>query len=414
MSDARFRVIFAGEARGQGEANVAAVKQAMIEKFKLPAAQVEQLFSGRRAVLKNGLDAAGAERFAQAFAQIGAIVTVEPMSASDAPAPSMAASTPPPMPPTTPAAPPVPSAPRELALEPTEPEAPSLSLSPESAAQITPRGAPDLGGIAAGPAPNAAADPYAPPATADLLVAPQDDGSTAHPPKRVGIGRGWGWIADAMRLFGRAPGVWIGIVVIGLVLLMMLSMIPFLNIFASLLMPVLAGGLMVGTHRLAMGGELEINDLFGGFKNRFGSLVLVGLAYLLGALLIGGIVFAAALGAGSYMSVLLDDPEALRSMGENWEVVVLTGFVVTALVMPLIGMTWFAPTLIAVHNVPLGRALGWSMLASLKNMLPFLLFSIMMTVLMIMAMIPVFLGLLVIGPVLVATVYTSYRDIFME
>jgi hypothetical protein len=405
MSEVHYWVVFAGEVSEQGDTSVATVKQAMMEKFKLPAAQVEQLFSGRRAVLKKGLDQAGAQRYAKAFAQIGAIVTVEPMPTDSAVPPSAPPDTPPPI---------------GLALEPTEPPPPpavsELSLSPQSLAELGAPPAPDLGGIAPGPAPAAAAaDPYAPPATADLLVAPQDDGSQAHPPERVGIGRGWGWIADGFRLFGRAPGVWIGIVIIGFVIMMVLSIIPFINILApSLLLPVIAGGLMVGTHRLARGGELEINDLFSCFKTHFGSLVLVGLVYLVGSLIIGGIVIGIMLGGSSYMGMLSGDEQALQDMMQNWELFALAMLVVAGLVMPLVAMTWFSPSLIAIHNVPLMRALGWSAVACFKNFLPFLLYGIVMMVLMFVAMVPVFLGLLVMGPVLVATAYTSYRDIFMK
>jgi uncharacterized membrane protein len=45
-------------------------------------------------------------------------------------------------------------------------------------------------------------------------------------------------------------------------------------------------------------------------------------------------------------------------------------------------------------------------------MLPFLLYGIVMIVLAILASIPLGLGLLVLIPVMLASMYTAYRDIY--
>ena len=55
-----------------------------------------------------------------------------------------------------------------------------------------------------------------------------------------------------------------------------------------------------------------------------------------------------------------------------------------------------------------------SFIGSLKNVLPFLLYGIIAMVAGVIASLPVGLGWLVLGPVLTASVYTSYRDIYFE
>ncbi len=55
-----------------------------------------------------------------------------------------------------------------------------------------------------------------------------------------------------------------------------------------------------------------------------------------------------------------------------------------------------------------------SFAGSLRNILPSLIYGIVWIVLAIVATIPLLLGWLVLGPVSVASVYASYRDIFED
>jgi uncharacterized membrane protein len=67
---------------------------------------------------------------------------------------------------------------------------------------------------------------------------------------------------------------------------------------------------------------------------------------------------------------------------------------------------------LAQHDV--GAALKTSFGACLKNIVPFLIWSIAVFFLSILATIPLALGWLLLGPVLLASIYLSYRDIFHE
>jgi uncharacterized membrane protein len=58
------------------------------------------------------------------------------------------------------------------------------------------------------------------------------------------------------------------------------------------------------------------------------------------------------------------------------------------------------------------QALAQSFRACLRNIVPFLLYGVLLTIIFLIAAIPLGLGLLVAVPVLIASVYTAYRDIF--
>jgi uncharacterized membrane protein len=62
--------------------------------------------------------------------------------------------------------------------------------------------------------------------------------------------------------------------------------------------------------------------------------------------------------------------------------------------------------------MPPVAALRESFFGCLKNVVPFLVYSIVFVVLGIVASIPLGLGWLVLGPITIASVYTAYRDIF--
>ena len=77
MSDQQFDVFFRGDiVAGQA---VAEVKERLAGLFKLDAAQVEQLFSGRPAAIRRNLDEASAKKYEQVLLKIGAVAELRPV-----------------------------------------------------------------------------------------------------------------------------------------------------------------------------------------------------------------------------------------------------------------------------------------------------------------------------------------------
>ncbi|MDF1780338.1 MAG: hypothetical protein P1U67_03480 [Alcanivoracaceae bacterium] len=77
MTDARYNLVFSGEI--VPGADIAAVKQNLARLFKLDAAKVEGLFSGKPVVLKKDADQATAMKFRAALKQAGAQCKMEPV-----------------------------------------------------------------------------------------------------------------------------------------------------------------------------------------------------------------------------------------------------------------------------------------------------------------------------------------------
>ena len=85
-----------------------------------------------------------------------------------------------------------------------------------------------------------------------------------------------------------------------------------------------------------------------------------------------------------------------------------------ALMLPLVMAIWFAAPLAVLSDQNAFDAVKGSFTGCLKNVVSFLVYGVVMLVLSIVASIPLFLGWLVLGPVLAASVYTAYRDIYFS
>jgi uncharacterized membrane protein len=88
--------------------------------------------------------------------------------------------------------------------------------------------------------------------------------------------------------------------------------------------------------------------------------------------------------------------------------------VMMALLLPLFMALWFAPALVVFHERGPVEAMKESFNGCLKNVVPFLVYGLVGLVFAILASIPVGLGWLVLGPVLIGSLYASYRDIYLE
>lgn len=232
--------------------------------------------------------------------------------------------------------------------------------------------------------------------------------------RQVSAGNAWGWVVGGFNLFKQNPVIWIALFFIYLLVAMVLSIIPLVGpIVLNLLAPVFMAGFMLGCRALEMDEELEINHLFAGFKNNTAQLITVGGIYLVGAIVIVGIVFVF-LGADAMTGLFGGNPAegrpALDPAASPAPALAL--LVILGAMLPLIMAYWFAPALVLFHDMKALDAMRLSFFACLKNVLPFLIYGIISAVLLVLAMIPLGLGLLVMIPTMTASLYISYKDIF--
>jgi hypothetical protein len=254
-------------------------------------------------------------------------------------------------------------------------------------------------------------NPYQPPA-APAAPATAQAGVFSAEGRAVDPGRGWEWIAEGFALFKKQPGTWILILIVWVVCSILISLVPAIGTLANLLlMQVFMGGVMLGCRALDRGESFDVGCVFAGFKQNTGDLVVLGLLALVGwiiafipaLLIMGGGAFMAMMGGGGPMA----------NMGALGLTFVLALLVALALAVPLYMAMWFAPSLVVFNNLKPVDAMKASFLACLKNIVPFLLYGIIVLALCVVAAIPLGLGFLVLGPVVIASVYTGYRDIFV-
>jgi len=254
-------------------------------------------------------------------------------------------------------------------------------------------------------------NPYAAPkaAVADEAIVLNADfvpGGQSRP-----AGNGWTWIAEGWELFKRQPGLWIGMILLAAVIFIAASLIPIVGPLATTLFgPVFAAGVMVGCKTLDSGGELELGHLFAGFRERTGTLIAVGALYL-AATVVVIVVVSLVMGVGMMTMMGAGDPQEVAAMGMT---IVLAVLIMFALLLPAVMAIWLAAPLVVFHEHGAIEAMKGSFAGCLKNILPFLVYSVVLFVFAIAATLPLMLGWLVLGPVFAASVYASYRDIYLK
>jgi len=229
--------------------------------------------------------------------------------------------------------------------------------------------------------------------------------------RSVDAGRGVNWWTEGWALFTKNPGMWIVLALVLIVIFVVLAFVPLLgSLIGSALLPVFTGSWMLAARKVEGGGALELNDLFVGFKEKLTPLVVLGVLLLAATLVIG--LVAGGLGFGAAMGMMAGGSHSsaggVAAAGVGM-LAVLVGVVLGFLVAMAI---WFAPALVVLRNVAPVDALKASFAASLKNIVPFLVYGLIYFVAAIVASIAFGLGWIVLVPVLLLTQYVAYKDVF--
>ena len=223
-------------------------------------------------------------------------------------------------------------------------------------------------------------------------------------------GNAFDWLRQGWALFAANPGLWIGLAIVLLVIVLGVQIVPLVGTLAAhLLMPVLGAGLLLVCRKIDEGESVRIDDLFAGFKQNAGPLVMVGVLYMLAMFAI--VVIVVVVGGGSVAGGLLSAQPA--GLGVIFGGLMLSLLLSLALSVPVVMAVWFAPALVFFNNMQPVEALKASFEACMKNVLAFLVYGLIVLVLASFAALPVGLGFLVLIPVLAGSVYAAYRDVFV-
>jgi hypothetical protein len=251
--------------------------------------------------------------------------------------------------------------------------------------------------------------------------------------EKLRIGAGWGWISAGARLFRQNPLALWPVVAGYWLTLGLASAVPVVGLLlAAFLIPALAVGTMTACRDSLAKRPVTLLTLYVAFRppgrdfatlqrlfilgalHFFLSLAILGIA----ALFDGGALFRVVTGTLS-----LGDAATLPGV----QTAANLAFLLSA---PLTMAFWYAPVLVAWHDLSIGKAVFFSFIACWRNWKPFLAYGFGLTLIalivvifvgqlalglgMLQATAPILtvLFLLVLAPVLFATFYISYRDVF--
>jgi uncharacterized membrane protein len=228
--------------------------------------------------------------------------------------------------------------------------------------------------------------------------------------RKVPAAHGAKWIGSAWHAFKRRPLQWVGLGVLYMLIELLLSSVPFINLLSMIVTPLLLGGLMAACERFRASGEVNFGDLFAGFRRKLGPLALVGLLTL-AIIACGMLVLMLAVGTGEFMRFIAHQPGDAPTLGAAG----LIGLLVYALIVAVaMSAAWFAPALVVLHDVAPVSAMRASIVGSLRNWLASFVYLLLLLVLVIVGAIPFLLGWLIVIPLSFLALYDSYRDIFVE
>jgi hypothetical protein len=243
--------------------------------------------------------------------------------------------------------------------------------------------------------------------------------------------RGWLWLAAGFAIFRKNPAMLTLLVVSYWMLVALVNVIPVVgSIAATLSIPAFSVSLMNACRALDQGRPIGPQILFSGFRENLRALLILGGIYLGATLTLLGISGMA--DGGLLMQMMLagtPPPEEALQSGEF----LAAAQIALLLLAPLLMAYWYAPMLAAWHGFSPSKALFFSFIASARNWRAFLAYSGAMIVygavlpglvlgllasvlpdeinsLAALLSIPL---LLVLAPVLFASFYASYRDVFL-
>ncbi|MEF8834375.1 MAG: BPSS1780 family membrane protein [Halofilum sp. (in: g-proteobacteria)] len=232
--------------------------------------------------------------------------------------------------------------------------------------------------------------------------------------------RGAQWLARAWRLFMAAPGMWIVLSIVFLLIFIVLNLVPAIGFLVALVLaPALSGGMLLAARDAEAGRPLDLGRLFEPLVSdrTRGDIVILGLLYT-------GASIAATLGClmvlivTAGLSVL--DPGLLSGQdgfqagnAASLGVGVLFALLIWLLLALTVAVVFFyAIPLVVLASLPPIQAITLGVHGLARNLWPLLVFGLIWTVLALLAILPLMLGWLVLGPITWTAWYTSYRDIF--
>ncbi len=236
--------------------------------------------------------------------------------------------------------------------------------------------------------------------------------------RKLSAVRGWVWVTHGVMLIMRSPLLSIVTATIAAVAVLLTLIIPMIGpLLAILLMPILIAGYTRICRALEEDEKVELPLLFSGFRKHTPRLIALG-GFLLMGLLLASIITITI--GGEKLATLMDsfkaanDPdmlvEAMWSAGSSVTFSLAVGFTLTFTLMMAFQ---YAPMLVFFSDITPFAAMRASLTGSIRNFIPYTVYSIIMQLIaLVLSFIPFNLGLVVLLPLGFSSLYVAYRNIF--
>jgi len=229
------------------------------------------------------------------------------------------------------------------------------------------------------------------------------------------LSRGWELFGRGWSTFTRDWVTWVLSFVIFFVISIVLNLVPLIGgLVMAVITPALVAGFMKMAHDIEAEQTVGVGHLFQPIQDheRRVPLLLLGLVALLAAVVMA-VVMALFVGGAAQMG------GATGGMGDTMAFPLAgIGFfgliVILLLYLVVFAVLAFSIPLVYFRGLEIGEAIPASVRGTLMNLGPLVIFSLIYFVLAFFAMIPLGLGFLVLGPVVLAAVYGAYVEIFGE
>ncbi|BCS34312.1 hypothetical protein TBR22_A35420 [Luteitalea sp. TBR-22] len=221
-------------------------------------------------------------------------------------------------------------------------------------------------------------------------------------PRVVAARRGLDWLREGLDLFAMAPGTWLGITLLFSMMIVALSVIPFVGMLLSVAIPIFIGGLMLGCDAQRLGRPLEVRYLFNGFEApRLQPLAVVGALYLAGSIVVMIPVIAVVVGTSVASAVAAVSASGAGSSSAGLGTLGLSavlfgvGLLLVMAASILLSMTlWFAPALVVFRNIAPLEAMKASLRGALRNIGAFTIYTLSLLGVGLLVMLPLLAAIL--------------------
>lgn len=221
---------------------------------------------------------------------------------------------------------------------------------------------------------------------------------------------GYKWIVSAWEIFKQSPFMWIALTFIAGIISIILSVIPYLNILNPLFTSLISAGFIYSAYKVDRGEELSVEFLLYPFQAKFIiAFFLINLPVIIFNFYFSDLV--------NYNSLRTINPNNITP--ENIEQIInlqkFSSFII--FIIPLVFysiLLYYVPAVIILQKLTPIRALKSTFSALIKNIPAGIINSLLIIILMLASVITLFLGLIVLIPVLGIMFYTFYKDVFLQ